>query len=102
MSLTTRLGLRLEDAKRVPGITGLGYNNPSDLLFWPVALQVGPNFSVTTPIGFSASQDRAEFGLLGQRGFFSEVKQVSFIYSGAGFAFLTDDPDPNDSSEAGN
>jgi hypothetical protein len=91
LALAGPLGLRREDAKLVPGISGYGSQNGSPLLFWIVTLEISTDLSITTLIGFSEAQDRLDFGILGQRGFFSELEQVSFAYGGGGFALRTPD-----------
>lgn len=104
--LIADLGLRMEDATHISGILGHGddSDNPDYAVpFWqldldvmapPAAGQFGPTtrFSIRTTIGFTAKQDRMNFGLLGQLGFFSQVKQVHFDYMSRWFRIDTVDP----------
>lgn len=92
MSLVAQLELLPQASKQVPGITGYGYNDERPLLFWTVTMEIGRDFSLSTMIGFSEDQEGPGFGLLGQRGFSSEVEQVSFNHGAAGFAFKTRAP----------
>ena len=93
MDLHKRLGLSLEEAKCVRGVTGYGSTEaPSEVFFWRVTMRfdsVNSSHAITTLVGFSEHQQTLGFGVLGQLGFFSELMQVTFYYENGGFAFAT-------------
>ena len=97
LNLSDKLGLRVEDSLRVPGIVGYGSSYDSDkaedVPFWQVELAIAPGLSISTIVGFTDRQDGVGFGILGQLGFFSKVAQVSFDYKAGRFAIMAVNPD---------
>ena len=88
--LVDHLGLNIDEAKLIPNISGYGSDGGEDVPFWSLTMEIENGPSLSTMVGFSARQK--DFGLLGQRGFFSEFEQINFSHRGQCFSIKAAEP----------